>query len=207
MMPSSPQASFMEPPFFDPDEPALLTAFRTGVPAAFAFVYDHYYPALLRFAQEQLGDLAEAEDVVSDSFLALWARRAGFYRLAAIRSFLYTTMRNACADHWRQRSRAAQHLPGYMSWYDGQEAPDLFKALLNDARWASLLDNLRERLPARARQVFDHAYQDGMSNAVIAALLGVHVRTVQRDRALIQALLESGPFKRKLLAICRDLVP
>lgn len=191
--------------FFDQREPALLDAFHQKEPAALAYLYQLYFEVLQRFAQRWVKDPAVVLGIVTDSFIRLWAHPARFTQLAGIRGFLYVTTRHLCADHWRDRANRPQRLAAYNHYYAGHARPDLFPTLLDNVPLQQLVAALRARLPARAQLVWDCVYREDLNNQQIAERLGVHVRTVQRERALIHTLVKSAPFQRQVQAIRREL--
>jgi RNA polymerase sigma-70 factor (ECF subfamily) len=73
----------------------------------FQGIYDHYAKALYRFAVALSGNPAEAEDLVADAFVRLWAA-PGEIREATVKAYLFTIVRNLFLTRRRQ---AARHVP------------------------------------------------------------------------------------------------
>lgn len=82
---------------------AAMRAIAAGDEAAFAALMARETPGLLRFARGLLGDAAEAEDVVQDSFVRLWENAGAWRPEAAIRVWLHRVCRNGAVDRLRRR--------------------------------------------------------------------------------------------------------
>src|SRR5690349_2703090 len=83
----------------------LLKEFQKGNDRAFRQVFERYNKQLGYFAEKRIQDREEAEDIVAESFRILWQKRADFETEEKIRSFLYTTTKNACLDFLKKRQR------------------------------------------------------------------------------------------------------
>lgn len=87
--------------------------FQKRNPAAFAHVFDLYYRSLCYYAGTILDDTGEVEDTVSEVFVKLWQRAAGFDSLNSIKSFLYISTKNLCLDRLKQQKRRQASLTDY----------------------------------------------------------------------------------------------
>jgi RNA polymerase sigma-70 factor (ECF subfamily) len=93
----------------DPDETARAAELRTvravaaGDETAFARLVGEHGPALLRFAQSVLGDPAEAEDVVQETFVRLWKHAGAWQPQARLRTWLHTLCYHRSVDRLRAR--------------------------------------------------------------------------------------------------------
>ncbi|MDT5261663.1 MAG: hypothetical protein QOC61_667 [Acidobacteriota bacterium] len=84
------------------DEKLLQKAGR-GDEAAFLALYERHRGTVFRFAYRMLGSVALAEELTHDCFLSLVRRPDGFDPArAALRTYLYATVRNLAAKHFRQ---------------------------------------------------------------------------------------------------------
>lgn len=70
----------------------------------FHTLYERYSAPLYRFAVVLTGNRAEAEDVVADAFVRLWAS-PGAIREATVKAYLFTIVRNLCLKRWRAQGR------------------------------------------------------------------------------------------------------
>jgi RNA polymerase sigma-70 factor (ECF subfamily) len=88
----------------------LLTRLASGDQSALRELYDDWYLSLLYFAQSLIHNQTQAEDIVIVAFTRYWDRRANFDHKEAIKSFLYTTVRNDCYKYYNQQETQAKHL-------------------------------------------------------------------------------------------------
>lgn len=66
----------------------------------FRSYFNRYYKELFYFACGYVKDACIVEDIVSESFVKLWANMLNIQEFA-IRRYLFQTVRNACIDHLR----------------------------------------------------------------------------------------------------------
>jgi RNA polymerase sigma-19 factor, ECF subfamily len=163
----------------------IITLLHKGNEKALAIIFKHYHAALFYFAMQFLKDSLAAEDIVAESFIKIWQKRNDFDSLAAIKSFLYTTVKNASIDEIRQfnRHNACHEEIKYIS----KESEELF----NDEKMikAELLQKIRqdiEQLPPVRRKIFKMIYLEGLNTFEIARVLQISMDTVrvQKARAL-----------------------
>lgn len=64
----------------------------------FSQIYTKYYSKLLRFAQEYVGDVEEAENLVQDLFLYLWNHYSLLDTVHNLNAFLFTLVKNRSID-------------------------------------------------------------------------------------------------------------
>lgn len=168
-------------------EKELLFRIKEGDERAFDQLFNEWYARLALFARRYAISAAEAEEVVSESFMKFWLQRDGFDALPGIRSFLYITTRNAALNVLRKNNR----LP--TTPLDALETPveeDPFFEL--EAIRAEVLGAVFreiENLPGKCRQVVLLTYRDGLNTAQIAALMGISVSNVTSQRARAISLL------------------
>jgi RNA polymerase sigma-70 factor (sigma-E family) len=129
-------------------------------------LYAAHYTGLVRLAVLLLRDRALAEDVVQDSYVALHGR---WDRVdpAKAPAYLRQTVVNRSRSALRHRSVVARHRPDRLP--EGAPADE---AVLRTERRTTVLDALAE-LPARQREVLVLRYYLDLSEADIAATLGI----------------------------------
>jgi RNA polymerase sigma-70 factor (sigma-E family) len=136
-------------------------------------LYHSHYVALVRTAVLLLGDVATAEDVVQDSFIAMYH---GWWRLRDTSSALPYVRRavmNRARSVLRQRAVAGRHA----DWPALDVASAEEDALATLAR-SSVLAAL-DALSPRQRQVIVLRYYADLSEAQIAGALGVTTGSVK----------------------------
>jgi RNA polymerase sigma-70 factor, ECF subfamily len=188
-----------------------------GSHAALATLYDKYAPTVFRVALSVGKDRGAAEDVVQDTFLAVWNRAEMFDpALGSLAAWLSTIARNRARDGLRttaRRHRAASFStlggdqPDETSTVEwlvasgqlvGAGAPEpepeaAFTASEADVAVAAALRDLT----APELQAIVLAYRDGLTQPEIAARLGWPLGTVKtRSRRGLRRLREAlGPTR------------
>ena len=69
--------------------------------ASFEKIFREYYPVLLPFVERHVGERELAKDLVQDVFLKLYKSYPYFSSEVNIKSWLYTSSRNAALDYLR----------------------------------------------------------------------------------------------------------
>lgn len=139
---------------------------------------------LLRLAVLLTDDSATAEDVVQDAFLAL-QRRWHAVDPAAAAGYLRTSVVNGVRSLHRRRLVARRHLHAVRA----EDVPPADLALLLTEDQREVVTALRT-LPRRQREVLVLRYWSELSEAEIAAALGVSRGTVKSSASRALASLQ-----------------
>jgi RNA polymerase sigma-70 factor, ECF subfamily len=84
-------------------EGAAVAAIRAGDEGTFAALVERYRRELQVHCYRLLGSVEDAEDVVQETALRAWRKRAGFEGRSSFRAWLYRIATNACLDALRRR--------------------------------------------------------------------------------------------------------
>ncbi|MDE7408246.1 MAG: sigma-70 family RNA polymerase sigma factor [Muribaculaceae bacterium] len=136
----------------------------------FEIEFRRLYMPLCMYALRLCGSTDTAEDVVQDAFVRAW--ECGTTDVRNFRSYMYRTVRNVALTHMARNGHAVN-----IDDVDADVADDVMDTSERDARlWEAI-----GRLPERCRQVLLLSKRDGLSNAEIAAEMGVAVKTVENQ--------------------------
>jgi RNA polymerase sigma-70 factor (ECF subfamily) len=174
----------------------LASALARGDEHALAQIHELYAKALTYFALKLTHDQPVSEDIASIALTRLWERRAGFDSYNSIKSFLYTTARNAALNHLRSekvRATAAADLKQY-----AEVAEDQLSALQLEAQILAHVNAAIENLPPTARKVFELLYFEGLTTEAISGQLNMPVQTVRNNKARALELLRTELLKKNL---------
>ena len=83
----------------------LVARTRAGDPDAFGILVSRYYDACWRFAYHMLGEKADAEDVVQDSFLRAYLALGRYDERDQFRGWLFRILTNQCRNAQTARGR------------------------------------------------------------------------------------------------------
>ena len=123
------------------DDSQLMRRVQDGEFRCFDVLVERYRPALLRVAAGMLADAALAEDVVQETFLAVFAARHTFNPAFHFRTWLWTILLNFCRRHRARRGRQPEQL--VRSARANSEGPAITEAQTPETALSALL--LRER--------------------------------------------------------------
>jgi RNA polymerase sigma-70 factor (ECF subfamily) len=165
----------------------LIDGLRSGDPDTLRGLMDGHWAPLVGFAHRILAGSAEAEDMVQEAFVRLWARRSTLKTEGSLRSLLYTIVRNACLDELRKkdrRTRAQRKGPPPASPRTPYE--DVHGAELQRVAAAAV-----SNLPAKRQEVFRLVREEGLSYRDVAEVLGLSQQTVANHMSLALADLRT----------------
>ncbi len=196
-------------------EADLVRAVASGSEDALAALYDRHVDGVHAVALRLTNDRQLAEEVVQETFLALWNRAELFdSTLASLATWLRTIARNRTVDRLRAAGRRPQllPLPGYRDAGDadvgfdrvdvdavilGGAAPDLGPEVSAEAaETRATVGAAIAGMPEQELTVILLAYREGLTQAEIAERLAWPLGTVKtrtrRALARLRAVLEAG---------------
>jgi RNA polymerase sigma-70 factor, ECF subfamily len=189
----------------------LVAAVATGDVEAFAVLYDRYAQAVYRAAFRRLGDRQVAEEVLQDTYLALWNRAELFDASAgSLLVWLSTIARNRAVDRLRAFGRRPAAVPlSAVAPADDHDGGTVERTMaraellgsgprsvdpeqaLEDAGLRAEIREAIGTIPRLERQVIELAYFEELTQSEIAARLGWPLGTVKtRTRRALGRLRE-----------------
>lgn len=160
----------------DSDE-SLLRSVATGSDSALAQLMDRYGERLFGFAVRLLGCPQDAEEVVSDTFVAAWRGAGKFRRECSVRAWLYSICRNLVTDRLRRRKNVST-CPLYHTVGDPSPASDPEHHAWTGWRRQQVASCIR-RLPSAARQTLVLRIYGDLTYEEIAQVCNCPVGTVR----------------------------
>lgn len=148
------------------DDLALVQRIAGGDPLALSTLYDRHAPAVHSHAFHLLGDVAEAEDAVEETFWRVW-RRAGEYdpAMTGVATWLLLICRQRCAERLRAKKRPLDRLledaTGLNSVVPPAGAPP---------REAKRISAALASVPSDQRTVLELAFFRGLGPADVASV-------------------------------------
>jgi RNA polymerase sigma-70 factor (ECF subfamily) len=154
--------------------------------------YDHlfreYFPALCYFARRFLKQGHDPEDLVMDCFTKLWEKKVSLQPPETVKTFLYTTVRNACIDLLRKKNIPFFPVGSQEDTLTDTEAD--FITLLVEAEVIREIFSAAEHLPQQIRKVFQLYFVEGKNEREISEELKTSYHTVRNQRQRAVALLK-----------------
>lgn len=179
------------PPY---EETALLRALAEGDRPAYTRLYSGYLDSLTQYVFLFTADRAAAEEIVQDTFLRIWEKRATLGELESFKAWLFRVAKNLTINHIRReqvRTKALAHVQ-QQSLAQPNSLDTAHQADYHRIR-ATLREAI-ERLPKKRKQVFLLSTEEGLSLDEIAAHMGISKNVVKKQ------LYEAYDFVRDYLA-------
>jgi RNA polymerase sigma-70 factor (ECF subfamily) len=174
----------------------IIVRFKKGDARALTYIFKQYHKALCYFATQLVKDEQEARDIVADSFMKLWQRHPHFDAIEKIRSFLYTSTRNACFNHIKHvQRRTVSHAE---IAYLGNDMEDYIQSRMIKAELMQKILLEIEALPPIRRKIFKMIYLQDLSIFEIATKLNISVDTVRVQKARALHFLRSTVLRKGL---------
>jgi len=191
-------------------EKDLVEALQQHDPKAFEQLISQHGAMLYRVAARIVGQNEETEEVLQETFLAVYEKIHTFNRQAALTTWLYRIAVNKALMRLRARSRSREELLdiGGPQFTEGgqmtREATDWDLSpedtLLREEALTVLQQGI-ERLPEAYRTVYVLAEVEGLSQQEIATILDLTVGTVKvrlhRARLFLREALEDYFVEKK----------
>jgi RNA polymerase sigma-70 factor (ECF subfamily) len=198
----------------------LMARVAAGDHEAFAALYDRHVPAVYGAVLRYLRDPAAAEEVVQETYLAIWQRPDRYAAdKGSLVGWLLSIARNRAIDRLRAASRRPLLIgldPGPSDREEGnpERLMDLGRPVGSGAtadepsdvaerRWVqAVVRTALDGMSEPERQVLLLAYDDGLTQPEIAERLGWPLGTVKtrtrramlRLRAMLESIPDIGPW-------------
>ncbi len=157
----------------------LLRRVARGEMTALRELYDQHARYAKRIATQILGDAGDAEDVVQETFVALWDHPARFDpKRGSVRALIVTMARSRAID--RQRARGSARRAADAAHLDLKPDSPPFADQLLDQNQANRQVHVALRsLPRPQREIIELAYFHGLTQTEIARRTGAPLGTVK----------------------------
>ena len=149
-------------------EKRLLRGARKYNQEALTEIYDHYSPALYRYAVRLLGDRDHAEECVAETFSRfLHVLKNGGGPRAHLQAYLYRIAHNWITDYYRNKDSRPLELEE-MANHELLTNPNTKGS---DVHLRNQIRSALMKLTVEQRQVIVLKYLEGLSNAEVAKVL------------------------------------
>lgn len=181
------------------EQDQLIRNIRRGDRNAFRAVFNQYFNTLCSFSFKYLEDKDEVQDLVQDAFITLWEKRKDFEHMLALKSYLYTSVRNKCLNILKHRSVQQKHEKALV--YELESEQYFENQVIAEEAFNRLYQEI-QLLPQASREIMLLAL-NGMKNPEIGEELGISVNTVKTQKKIAYAKLKEklGSFVEILLIL------
>jgi len=153
----------------------------------FKKLFDDFYVSLCLFTERYIDDAEAANDLVQECFIKLWQKREDFQYVRQVKSFLYTSLRNAAINELDHRKVMLKYAEGIRKKTDEV----FFHDQVVEEETYRILTHAIEQLPNQTQKVMQLALE-GHDNKEIAALLDISDGTVHTLKKIAYKRLRQG---------------
>ena len=144
--------------------------------------FDALYEKLCLFANSYVRNLALSKDIVQEVFIKIWEDKVVFRSQTAIKSYLYTAVRNKSLDYLKSKNyRVTDHLEDIDFLLVESDAYFMREVVITET--SHLIQTAVSTLPSRCAQVIQLVIK-GYSNIEIASALKVSINTVKGHKKI-----------------------
>jgi len=150
----------------------------------FKRIFETFYPRLLRFAKEYVGESA-AEDILQNVFLKLWEKRTSLPKDTNLNAYLLTMVKNQCMDFLKHQQVINRFFIKQKAELQREMEFNCYAISKFDPEQTDIetLERMVEKaiaeLPEQCRKVFECSRYEGLKYKEIAERLGISVKTVE----------------------------
>ena len=170
----------------------LIRKLKRGEKNAFQALFDRYFNALSAFGYKYVSDPFAVEDMVQEVFVSYWQSRQSFDHINAVKSFLYTSVRNKCLNHLKHQAVLKKHEPALI--YNLESEQHFKSHMIGEETFNQLFTEIR-KLPDSSQEIMLLAL-NGLKNQEIADELNVSINTVKTQKKIAYSKLKDalGPM-------------
>jgi len=164
----------------------IIKHIKRGDRKAFREVFDSYFNALSAFGYKYVSDPPVVEDMVQEAFVSFWEKREDFDHINAVKSFLYTSVRNKCLNHVKHQAVRKKHEPALV--YEMESDQNFSHNVIEEETFNLLLAEIK-LLPESAMEIMILAL-NGLKNQEIADELNISINTVKTQKKIAYSKLK-----------------
>ncbi|MFZ3151075.1 MAG: sigma-70 family RNA polymerase sigma factor [Anaerolineaceae bacterium] len=149
-------------------------------------LFAYWFQPVYRYALSRVGNVSDAEDITSQTFLAVYEKLPKYRHQDQFSAWLFTIARNKVRDYFRKKDRTS----------DNVEIDDL---LMFQDDWSSAknadekleLARIIKAMPENKQDLLRLRYIAGLSFADMGKLLGKREDTVRKSHSRVMRWLQS----------------
>jgi len=164
----------------------IIRHINRGDRKAFREVFEHYFNALAAFGYKFVSDTSLVEDMVQEAFISFWEKREDFSNINALKSFLYTSVRNKCLNHLKHQTVLKKHESALV--YELESDHKYGQHVIEEDTFNQLVTEINI-LPESSREIMILAL-NGLKNQEIADELSISINTVKTQKKIAYSKLK-----------------
>jgi len=157
----------------------LAALLQQGDEYAYTEIFERYKVLLYKHAYRLLGDEDEANDIISDLFLALWQKRESLNLQVSLSAYLYGSIRNRIFDLMTHQKVIVRYLDSVKEFIaqGHYETDERIRAM----ELAAIIEREIAALPPKMREVFELSRSGEFSYKEIGEIMNITEGTVKQQ--------------------------
>lgn len=152
----------------------LVTALKTGEPAAMTEIYERYWRKLLAIAYNHTKDKSTAQEIVQEVLIKLWDRREDV-RIDSLPSYLAMAVKYSVINYTVRERRRSEIAFQVISQADKHfDDENIYAQFIQE-----YINGVVETLPEKCKLVFKSSRENGKTARQIAFDLDISEKTVE----------------------------
>lgn len=165
----------------------LAERIQRGDKEAFEVLFHAHYSALCCYANRFIRDSDDSEEIVQDTFVRFWNRRAEIKVEYSLKSYLFQAVRNASFNFLKHAAIVREHEAAQMRVLSEEDHHDEIITMELAERIARAVD----QLPEERRKIFRMSRDEGLKYKEIADQLNISPKTVENQIGRALSFLRS----------------
>ncbi|WP_235884518.1 RNA polymerase sigma-70 factor [Pedobacter hiemivivus] len=146
---------------------------------AYEEIYNRYNALLYIHAYKKLGNREQAQDIVQEVFITLWAKHKELLDIVNMGGFLYTCIYHKILDLITHQDINRKHISQLSTYLRSKNSNTDF--LVREKQLTVIIEREIAALPSKMRQIFELSRFKHMSHKEIAEQLDVSEETVKKQ--------------------------
>lgn len=166
-------------------EKELCKRIADGDEAAFASLFNRYYPLLRPFILKLTHSADKTEEMLQETFMRVWLSRDQLPEIENLQAWIFTIASRQCLQAIRTELNHRKKLAALQSRETGREANTPLEST-QLAEISRLVSEAVNNMPPQRQRIYRMSREQGLKPAAIAEALSLSVATVKN--ALVAAL-------------------
>lgn len=162
------------------DETSLIKEFKTGNESAFAELFKRYQKFLKVEAYYRLKNKPEAEDIVQETFTALWLKRENVSEEGSLKHYLLRVVKSKCNDLLDKKATQKKYI-NYSTYTNPTPATPPENPIESKELGDQIKKAIENIASPRARQAFEMRYIEDKSLKSISAEMNIELQVVRNQ--------------------------
>jgi RNA polymerase sigma-70 factor (ECF subfamily) len=162
----------------------IIDQLNKGNSSVYKQIFKEYYSTIRSFAYTYAQDDKISEDLTQDAFMKLWEKREQFKNSETLKSYLYTTVKNAFLNHIRHEQIQDKYKNRIKELLDGQ----YFVDTMIEEEVHTQIHKALKNLPFQSKRIVTMS-MSGFTNPEIADKLSISINTVKTIKRRTYATL------------------